>query len=138
MADWESRSSGGTSRGASGGISPSEERRLKLRARSGPTVGSPEDIGIDNDVPSPVYRQQYPAITNQFRNLIADPRTGQMHEAAMGPAAGPVISPQQWMSQHPMMQLGNLFARALSVFPFAMSSMNYRDPWQAPEGVNRR
>lgn len=86
----------------------------------------------------PQYVPQYPAITNQFRNLTADPRTGQLHEPTIGPMAGPVITPEQWMSQHPIMQLGNLFARLLAASPFAVHPGEYRDPYQAPPGVSQR
>lgn len=117
-------------RGAPGGISPSEERRLSSIGRQKAYTGMD-----DPRRPSPGIA---PQVTNQFRDLIADPRTGQLREMAQGPYAGPVITPEQWMSQHPMQQLGNLFARALAWPAMMHPEYEYSDPYHAPIGASWR
>lgn len=86
----------------------------------------------------PQYEQQFlaPRVTDQFRDLMTDPYTGQLRERATGPYAGPTVGPQQWMNQHPLMQLGNLFTWLSAQFAPPNIQREYEDPWQAPASAS--
>lgn len=75
-------------------------------------------------------------IPDDFRELVPDPRTGQLFQPKIGPYAGPVITPDQWMSQHPYLHLANMFANLAA--SMMTKKLDYTDPYQPPKGVSNR